>query len=631
MIKVFALVLNMSISASCAVMIVLALRLFFKRVPKIFSYLLWLAVFLRFLIPVAWETSFGIIPALSVVQVRESYSHSYSMHTYTPFGSEDSGRQDGVSGQDSLAEPDGLSGENSFAGQDGLIQTGNISGEESLYSGEELYTEEIVYLPNEEIEETEYIIEDENAVRTEISIPGISVEVPARIMWILAFVWCIVGALLIVYQVISYGIFMGKLHRESGNGNKEAEKGRRFYTWSSAVVRTPFVGGIFCPVVYLPDDLDQTQRELILEHEKIHIKRLDYLIKPIAMLICCIYWFNPFAWLAFYLMERDMESSCDEAVLRKIGFDRKKEYAHTLLGIAERDGWKPGRPIAFGENNVKNRIKRTVKLKKAKLGTVVIGVVVTLLTIVLLLVNRSEPQDSQEEAEVIVLPGESDASELPEGQENSKSEEQSELAIKDDRQPGNDNDEAALAGVQGTDSNSATELVNTMEAPHEEAGDREQNADDVSYRDHFEDILLTVDAPVNEVEIFYDYPVVYTYISDSFGTRIHPVTEEETFHSGVDFAADKGTAVTAAADGKVVKTGYDAENGNYIIVQHINGDMTYYAMCEMIVASEGDEVKRGEQIATVGSTGKSTGPHLHFAVSRDGSYIEPQFAESVKE
>ena len=281
-----------------------------------------------------------------------------------------------------------------------------------------------------------------------------------------------------------------------------------------------------------------------------------------------------------------------------------------------------------------------MKLKKAKLGTVVIGVVVTLLTIVLLLVNRSEPQDSQEEAEVIVLPGESDASELPEefdgselpeGQENSKSEEQSELAIKDDRQPKNYNDEAALAGVSGTDSNSATEFVSTKEAPHEETGDREQNTDDVSYRDHFEDILLTVDAPVNEVEIFYDYPVVYTYISDSFGTRIHPVTEEETFHSGVDFVADKGTAVTAAADGKVVKTGYDAENGNYIIVQHINGDMTYYAMCETIVASEGDEVKRGEQIATVGSTGKSTGPHLHFAVSRDGSYIEPQFAESVKE
>lgn len=620
MIKIFALVLNMSISASCAVMIVLVIRLLLKRVPKIFSYFLWLAVFVRFLIPVAWETNFGIIPALSVVQVRESYSHSYTVHHYTPNEIEDSEGQDGLLGNDSSA------GQFAVEEKVYLPNEEQYAEEKASLPNEEQYSEDIISLPNEEIEETEYVYDMEKTVNVESSVLGVNIEVPVRIMRILAIVWCIVGILLILYQVISYGLFMGRLHRESGSGNKETGEGRSLYTWSSDAVQTPFVGGIFCPVVYLPEGLDETRRELILEHEKIHIRRLDYLIKPAAMLVCCIYWFNPFAWLAFYLMERDMENSCDEAVLRKVGYDRKKEYAGTLLDVAERGGWKPGHPIAFGESNVKNRIKRTVKLKKAKLGTVVIGVVVTFPVIVLLLVNRSGLRDSQEAAEVAAPPSETMPSEPSEAEEPTAP--PSETVPSEPS--GAEAPAAPATPPEEPDASESSEEREQSEVSHEETGGGAQITNYVPSRDHFENILLTVDGPVNEVEILYDYPVVYTYIADVFGTRIHPVTREEIFHSGIDFAADTGTAVTAAADGKVVKTGYDDENGNYVIIQHINGDMTYYAMCETIVAGEGDEVKRGEQIATVGSTGKSTGPHLHFAVSRNGSYIEPRFAKSAE-
>ncbi len=80
------------------------------------------------------------------------------------------------------------------------------------------------------------------------------------------------------------------------------------------------------------------------------------MIKPIAYLVCCVHWFNPLVWAAFWLMERDMESSCDEAVLRKIGYDKRKDYAKTLLCLAG-EGWKAGYPIAFVENHVKSRIK----------------------------------------------------------------------------------------------------------------------------------------------------------------------------------------------------------------------------------------------------------------------------------
>ena len=99
------------------------------------------------------------------------------------------------------------------------------------------------------------------------------------------------------------------------------------------------------------------------------------------------------------------------------------------------------------------------------------------------------------------------------------------------------------------------------------------------------------------------------------------------FHLGMDFAAEAGTPITAAADGAVVKTGFDSECGNYLILLHENGAATYYCHCQDILAEEGAKVKSGEQIATVGSTGRSTGPHLHFGVSRSGDYIEPIFIE----
>ena len=128
----------------------------------------------------------------------------------------------------------------------------------------------------------------------------------------------------------------------------------------------------------------------------------------------------------------------------------------------------------------------------------------------------------------------------------------------------------------------------------------------------------------NMVEIIYDKPCYYNRTSDTFGERIHPITGEVRVHDGIDYAADEGTSIVAAADGEVYETGYSAEHGNYVVLLHINGDMTYYCHCREIVAKEGEQVKRGDKIATVGKTGQATGSFLHFALSRDGKFIDPQ-------
>jgi len=118
----------------------------------------------------------------------------------------------------------------------------------------------------------------------------------------------------------------------------------------------------------------------------------------------------------------------------------------------------------------------------------------------------------------------------------------------------------------------------------------------------------------------------YTQISDTFGTETHPQTGEQRSHNGIDFAAEKGADILAAADGVVYRTGYESAGGNYVILYHgQSGEFTYYTCCQDILVSEGNSVTAGQKIATVGNTGRSTGPHLHFALSRDGEFIEPVF------
>ncbi len=117
----------------------------------------------------------------------------------------------------------------------------------------------------------------------------------------------------------------------------------------------------------------------------------------------------------------------------------------------------------------------------------------------------------------------------------------------------------------------------------------------------------------------------YTRISDTFGKRINPVTNIELFHNGVDLAAAKDEDIVAAAGGIVCKTGYDPTNGNHVVIYHGMDNFTYYAHCAEILVSEGDRVESGQKIAAVGSTGRSTGPHLHFMVSDNGEYVEPVF------
>lgn len=115
----------------------------------------------------------------------------------------------------------------------------------------------------------------------------------------------------------------------------------------------------------------------------------------------------------------------------------------------------------------------------------------------------------------------------------------------------------------------------------------------------------------------------YTRISSEYGYRIHPTLGVSKFHNGVDMAAAKGTKILAACSGEVVAAAYNSSMGNYVMMNHGNGVYTVYMHASKLCVSEGDIVLEGEKIAEVGSTGRSTGPHLHFSVRKNGQYVNP--------
>lgn len=131
------------------------------------------------------------------------------------------------------------------------------------------------------------------------------------------------------------------------------------------------------------------------------------------------------------------------------------------------------------------------------------------------------------------------------------------------------------------------------------------------------------DAPVYGGGTFCWPAPSYTRISSEYGNRIHPTLGVTQFHNGLDMAAPHGSPILAAEGGVVIAASYNATMGNYIMINHGSGLYTIYMHASALYVSSGQTVSRGEKIAAVGSTGRSTGPHLHFSVRRNGSYVNP--------
>ncbi len=157
-------------------------------------------------------------------------------------------------------------------------------------------------------------------------------------------------------------------------------------------INTAFVMRTIKPKIYLPSNLNDEEREYILPHEQTHIKRFDHFIKIIGFVALCLHWFNPLVWLAFFVSGKDMEMSCDEIVIKKLGNNVKKDYSSSLLTLATDRRMVGGTPLAFGEGDTKNRIKNVLNYKKPAFWTVLISLIIVLFIIIRLMANPKRQQ-----------------------------------------------------------------------------------------------------------------------------------------------------------------------------------------------------------------------------------------------
>ena len=157
-------------------------------------------------------------------------------------------------------------------------------------------------------------------------------------------------------------------------------------------IGSPFVIGLFRPRIYLPCNLNAREQEYILLHEQHHIRRLDHVVKALAFLALTIHWFNPLVWAAFVLASRDMEMSCDEAVIRRLGEEVRAEYSASLLTLATGRRVILGTPLAFGEGDPKGRIKNLANWRKPAFWVVLVAVILCIVLAVCLLTDPVETE-----------------------------------------------------------------------------------------------------------------------------------------------------------------------------------------------------------------------------------------------
>ena len=384
--RIFDGVWNLSLVGGYCVLLVLLARLLLQKAPKWCSYLLWGIVFVRLCCPILPETGISLIPEklLSVgtemtsgQQTVGPGSHGYAEANDTKdIGDVLRREYDTVEALDNQS-----AGNTMVVGNDNAVMNADGTQDFSLGTAR---TESGATVAGVAASGTDAVISGTSAGT------GTDARAWTYPVWfrVLSMVW-LAGMLgFLGYHAFSY-LRMRHRIRRPDSGVRQVEPGICEIDGG----HLSFVMGLIHPVIYLSSGLDPESRNVVLCHERVHLQRRDYLFKPAALLICCVHWFNPLVWLAFYLMNMDCEMSCDEKVVKLLGEESKKIYSYTLLEEASGGEWKRYRGgsicalLSFGEDHVKNRIRHVLDYRKPPFW-VMIGAAAVIVVLVVCLCSN---------------------------------------------------------------------------------------------------------------------------------------------------------------------------------------------------------------------------------------------------
>lgn len=185
-------------------------------------------------------------------------------------------------------------------------------------------------------------------------------------VYIGAFLWAVGFAGMLLYTVVTYFRLCLRLREAVRLEKNVFESGR---------IDSPFLFGFFRPRIYLPAHMGEGSRSVVIAHEQAHIRRGDNWFKLIAFICLALHWYNPFVWVAYSLLCRDIEAACDETVIRDLDEQRRRDYSTALLNCGKHRRSVAGCPIAFGEVSVRKRILNVLNYKKPVVWVTVIAMV----------------------------------------------------------------------------------------------------------------------------------------------------------------------------------------------------------------------------------------------------------------
>ena len=345
--NIFVYLLHNSIAVCVVILTVFAVRLFLRRAPKKYSYILWAIVGIYLLCPIRLSSP------ISIYSLINNVSDTFLEHHSLPLNAKN------------------------FADKN---KTYNEKNQKTKDSNKSKFDNVSSTNKNQKTKQNQ-----NNTAGTENISQSLTVTTTAYI-WLCGCIVLLVRNLFLIWRT-KQTVLMAIRRKDN--------------IYESEYISTPFVLGIVRPKIYIPFNLSEQEREYILKHEQYHIRRKDQIIKICAYILCVIYWFQPLIWFAYFVMIRDMEMSCDEYVLKNSKSDIRAAYSTSLLKLATKtEDFNAGLP-AFGESDIRKRVKNIMKFNAKKKWVSVVAAIAVVIVGVSCLTKAAVKTDANNPNKII--------------------------------------------------------------------------------------------------------------------------------------------------------------------------------------------------------------------------------------
>lgn len=393
--SIFVYLLHNSIAVCVVILTVFAVRLFLRRAPKKYSYILWSIVGIYLLCPIRLSSP------ISIYSLINNVSDTFLEHHSLPLNAKNfadkieksftdiSGVKEIIENGNTTTVKNNTEEKEYTTNSEDTVNKNGFADKNKTYNEKNQKTKDSNKSKFDNVSSTNKNQKTKQNQNNTAGIENISQSLTVTTtayIWLCGCIVLLVRNLFLIWRT-KQTVLMAIRRKDN--------------IYESECISTPFVLGIVRPKIYIPFSLSEQEREYILKHEQYHIRRKDQIIKICAYILCVIYWFQPLIWFAYFVMIRDMEMSCDEYVLKNSKSDIRAAYSTSLLKLATKTGdFNAGLP-AFGESDIRKRVKNIMKFNAKKKWVSVVAAIAVVIVGVSCLTKAAVKTDANKPDKII--------------------------------------------------------------------------------------------------------------------------------------------------------------------------------------------------------------------------------------